>query len=113
MFGRKIKWHRIGNKSDLLVEISSYKPRVLEIASKNLIICKTEKGNLSVLTDKCPHHGKKLSDGWCEDNKVICAYHQFSFDLETGLGCGTGVDVFDLEERLDGVYVGIPQWGFL
>lgn len=113
MFRRKIKWHRVGYKTDLLLEISPFKPKAFLISGKNLIICKTENGLLSALANKCPHHGKKLSDGWCEDNKIICAYHQFSFDLETGLGCGTGVDVFDLEYREDGVYVGIPQWSFL
>ena len=110
LFTRKIKWYRIGVKSELLVEISPNKPKAYSIAGKNIILCKTEHGELTALIDKCPHQGKRLSDGWCEENKVVCPYHRYSFDLKTGLGSGTGIDVFPLSEREDGLYVGINRW---
>lgn len=114
MFSRVIKWHKIGRSAtELLDGIPQNKPKSIQVAGKNLIVCKTINGQLAVLKDKCPHHGKKLSDGWCEDNKIVCPYHRFSFDLETGLGCGTGVDTYEVENRKDGVYIGVPTIRFL
>ena len=112
MLTRKTKWYRIGNKAALLAEISPNKPKHFAVSGKDIIVCKADDGELSALLDKCPHHGKRLSDGWCENNKVVCPYHRFSFDLKTGLGCGTGVDMFPLEEREDGMYIGIPKWSW-
>ena len=90
--------------------------KFLQISRKHIrlqertLFCKTEDGELTALIDKCPHQGKRLSDGWCEENKVVCPYHRYSFDLKTGLGSGTGIDVFPLSEREDGLYVGINRW---
>lgn len=112
MFRKKMKWYRIGEEQDLLLQISPTKPKPIDVMGRKLILCKTEAGLLTALRDKCPHHGKPLSDGWCEDNKVVCSYHRFSFDLETGLGSGTGVDVYPIEVRGTEVFVGIERIGF-
>ncbi|MBL4703377.1 MAG: Rieske 2Fe-2S domain-containing protein [Flavobacteriales bacterium] len=111
MFKPKTKWYRIGNRSDLIKQISTKKPKAFDVMGKGIILCKTESGELKAMLDKCPHHGKKLSQGWCEDNRIVCAYHQYSFDLDTGMGCGTGVDTYDLENREDGLYIGIKKVG--
>ena len=36
------------------------------------------------MDDKCPHMGASLSMGKLAEGKVQCAWHDWSFDLETG-----------------------------
>jgi NAD(P)H-dependent nitrite reductase small subunit len=35
-------------------------------------------------SDVCPHAGGPLSDGWVEDQQVVCPWHGWAFDLEPG-----------------------------
>jgi nitrite reductase/ring-hydroxylating ferredoxin subunit len=64
----------------------------------------------------CPHAGADLSNGWCKDGKLICPYHRYSYDLETGRGCagqGDYINTYLIELRADGLYVAIPErWKF-
>ncbi|GAB3905437.1 Rieske (2Fe-2S) protein [Mucilaginibacter boryungensis] len=43
-------------------------------------------GHIYALANKCPHAGEDLSRGWCTEGKIVCAYHRFSYSLETGKG---------------------------
>ncbi len=36
--------------------------------------------------DDCPHMGASLSDGRIEDNRVICWWHGWTFDIDSGQG---------------------------
>ncbi|MFT7614636.1 MAG: nitrite reductase/ring-hydroxylating ferredoxin subunit [Parvicellaceae bacterium] len=112
MFKPKIKWHRIGDYDDIYHQISDKKPKHFDVMGHDVVLCKKEDGILVAMKDKCPHHGKKLSDGWCEDNRIVCPYHQFSFDLDTGMGCGTGVDTYELEKRDQELFIGITKVSF-
>jgi len=39
--------------------------------------------------NQCPHWGVSLSEGWVDAaRRVVCAYHDSSFDLETGRTTG-------------------------
>lgn len=43
----------------------------------------TEAGTYA-LEDACNHASASLSEGWVEDQCLICPVHQYAFDLETG-----------------------------
>ena len=34
--------------------------------------------------DKCAHMGASLADGTIEDGKVVCSWHGWAYDVETG-----------------------------
>ena len=34
----------------------------------------------------CPHRGGPLAEGTIEGDKVVCPWHQWEFDLATGIG---------------------------
>jgi nitrite reductase (NADH) small subunit len=36
------------------------------------------------LDDHCPHHSGPLSEGWIQDEQVICPWHQWQFSLRDG-----------------------------
>jgi nitrite reductase/ring-hydroxylating ferredoxin subunit len=85
----------------------------IKVGGKNICIGSYE-GELFAVSAYCPHAGGVLSGGWCKDGKIICPIHRYSYDLHTGKGSpgqGDYVDVYPIEKREDGVYIGIS--GFL
>jgi 3-phenylpropionate/trans-cinnamate dioxygenase ferredoxin subunit len=69
------------------------------------------KGTLYALEDRCPHQGRPLSGGWCDEGHVVCPFHRFHFEPATGKArhnvCANAV-AHPVQERGDGVYVGFP-----
>ena len=55
------------------------------------------------LADRCPHMGASLGQGRVSGGKVICSWHGWDFDLESGL-CSkkAGVAVSCYEVRIEG-----------
>jgi nitrite reductase/ring-hydroxylating ferredoxin subunit len=76
-------------------------------------LCAVKAGDEIFFTQAyCPHAGAGLSGGWCKDGKLICPFHRYEYDLQTGRGApgqGDYIDVYPAEKRPDGVYVGLPQ----
>lgn len=60
--------------------------------------------------NKCPHAGAAMHTGWIDDkNCIVCPYHRFEFNLETGQGTdGFYLPTYPVEVKEDGVYVGFP-----
>lgn len=43
-------------------------------------------GEIYALDTRCPHAGEDLSRGWCEEGKIVCPVHRYSYHLQTGRG---------------------------
>jgi nitrite reductase (NADH) small subunit len=41
-------------------------------------------GKLSAIGNICPHRLGPLGGGWIEEGKVMCPWHAWAFDVETG-----------------------------
>lgn len=41
-------------------------------------------GEFYAISDCCPHRGASLSEGFLEQDKVLCLLHCFDFNLKTG-----------------------------
>jgi nitrite reductase (NADH) small subunit len=41
-------------------------------------------GTISVLDGVCPHEGGPLGEGSIEAGRVVCPWHGYAFDLQTG-----------------------------
>ncbi len=72
-------------------------------------------GKLHATGSRCPHAGADLSQGWCEEDKLVCPYHRHRFDLHTGKGDpgqGNYIHIFPVKEKNGQWYVGIakPWW---
>jgi nitrite reductase/ring-hydroxylating ferredoxin subunit len=39
---------------------------------------------ISVLSDRCPHAGGSLGQGWIEDTEIVCPLHRWRFRLRDG-----------------------------
>lgn len=75
------------------------------------------KGEYAAMDNKCPHQGGPLGEGSIEkgvDDQcwLRCPWHGWDFDPLTGKPPGghedTGQEMFDVDIRDDGIYVGVP-----
>jgi len=105
---KKLIWHRVlSNKKDLP------EGRVKSVFAGHKGICLTHyKGKFSALDNKCPHQGGPLGEGSIENGLLRCPWHGWDFDPCSGLppgGFDDGIEVFDVKQEQDGVYVGVPE----
>ncbi|MGB6687210.1 MAG: Rieske (2Fe-2S) protein [Terracidiphilus sp.] len=42
-------------------------------------------GSIAVLDGVCPHEGGPLGEGVIEENRVVCPWHAYAFDLRSGV----------------------------
>ena len=54
-------------------------PRSVQLQKKEYVLWKSKK-TISVLPNRCPHRGAKLSDGRVVQSKIECPYHGWQFD---------------------------------
>jgi nitrite reductase/ring-hydroxylating ferredoxin subunit len=71
-------------------EISADRGKAFEIEGRKIAIFRRG-GEIHALEDSCPHQGGPLSEGSCKEGKVICPWHRWSFDVQTG-ACETQAD---------------------
>lgn len=70
-------------------------------------------GEIFALAAKCPHAGEDLARGWCADGKLVCPYHRFSYNLETGRGSAGQndyVDTYQVKVKDGSVYIGFETF---
>jgi len=67
-------------------------------------------GNLAAMDNWCPHRRGPLGQGWIEGKAVVCPWHAWAFDAETGVALPperAKVDVFPVKIEDDAVWVDI------
>ena len=84
----------------------------------NKIICIALHNNsLTACTQKCPHAGGILSDGFIDaTGNIVCPLHRYKFSLRNGRNV-SGEDyylkVYAIEEREAGIFVGLEESAWL
>ncbi|NGF55628.1 Rieske 2Fe-2S domain-containing protein [Parapedobacter sp. SGR-10] len=74
-----------------------------------------QNGKPYATSSRCPHAGADLSQGWCEEGRLVCPYHRHRFDLQTGRGDpgqGDYIHVYPMKKENGQWYVGLerPWW---
>ena len=92
----------------------SPKPNALKEVSVNgvALVLTNVKGRLYCFENRCPHEEVKLSLGCIKNEKIKCALHGYSFNLETG--CSSEVDLerlltYQVKREKAGVYIKIED----
>lgn len=83
----------------------------IKLEGKKLCLIR-HNGKLYVVENTCPHAGGILSGGWCKNGHIVCPIHRREYNLITGRGApgqGDYIDTYPLEERSDGIYVGVNE----
>ncbi len=103
----KLIWFRVAATDELP------EGRVKTVSAGSLTLALTHfDGKYSALDNKCPHQGGPLGEGSIENGWLRCPWHGWDFHPCTGDSPGghdDGVDTFAVEERDDGIYVGVAD----
>jgi NAD(P)H-dependent nitrite reductase small subunit len=73
-------WIKAGTVSDLEEGIG----KLVETESKRIALFKVD-GKFYAVEEVCPHRGGPLSEGDIEECEVVCPWHGWRFNLETGI----------------------------
>ena len=58
---------------------------VVEAEAEGISVCLARvNGELSAVSNWCPHRQGPLGQGWMEGNTVVCPWHAWSFDVRSG-----------------------------
>ena len=103
----RTRWHRV-------LDTESLQPgRVVAVTAGHRSIALTHfDGVISALDNRCPHQGGPLGEGSIENGWLRCPWHGWDFHPCTGKppgGFDDGVETFPVEQRDDGIYVGVPE----
>lgn len=78
--------------------------KVMEAEAEGVAVCLARVGGeLAALDNWCPHRRAPLGQGWIEGNALVCPWHSWAFNIESGASIypeNEKVDVFPL--RIDG-----------
>ncbi len=101
-----LMYHRLCAAAD----IAEGESRPFSVNGTHLALFRYEDG-FHAVDNRCPHMGYPMSKGSIRDGVLICHWHHWEFDLNTG-GCfltsGDDLKTFPVEERRDGcLYVGL------
>ncbi|MGK0297402.1 MAG: pyruvate oxidase [Gammaproteobacteria bacterium] len=103
---QEVVWHKALGHNELA------EGRVKSVTCANKTLCMTHfNGQYAALDNKCPHQGGPLGEGSIENGLLRCPWHGWDFDPITGNAPGfdDGVEAFQVEQRDDGVYVGLTK----
>jgi 5,5'-dehydrodivanillate O-demethylase oxygenase subunit len=69
-------WHPIAT----LPELTAESVLAVTVLGENLALYRTERGELGLVAQRCPHRGASLAYGIPEQDGLRCAYHGWKFD---------------------------------
>lgn len=103
----ELVWHKVLSNDELA------EGRVVSVTCEHRTLCMSKKeGKYGALDNKCPHQGGPLGEGTLENGLLRCPWHGWDYDPMTGKSPGShddGVEAFQVEQKDDGVYVGLPK----
>ncbi|NET90084.1 MAG: Rieske 2Fe-2S domain-containing protein [Kamptonema sp. SIO1D9] len=74
-------------------------PHVIQIKDAHTCVVNTEDGMIE-FPRYCPHQGGDLAQGYIEEGKLYCAWHNLAFDLETGKPNCAGIPPLSLNKQI-------------
>jgi pyruvate oxidase len=103
-----LQWYKVAANGDL------EEWHVQTVSAGHQPICLTYyQGQYHALNNSCPHQGGPLGEGFIDERGyVICPWHGYEYSAEDGTpppGFDDAVKSFPVEEREDGIYVGVPE----
>jgi nitrite reductase/ring-hydroxylating ferredoxin subunit len=52
--------------------------------ARPVAVARLASGRLVVVDDRCPHDGGRISDGFVDGERLVCARHGWDFEVENG-----------------------------
>jgi nitrite reductase/ring-hydroxylating ferredoxin subunit len=54
------------------------------VGARRVAVARLGSGRLVVVDDECPHDGGRISDGFVEGERLVCARHGWTFEARNG-----------------------------
>lgn len=109
----KQNWHKIA-ESIAEINFAANGLANITIAGKTITFA-LHNNEVFACTQKCPHAGGNLADGYLDAvGNIVCPLHRYKFSLQNGRnisGEGYYLKTFAIEIREDGLYVGFREGG--
>ncbi|MCH9670396.1 MAG: Rieske 2Fe-2S domain-containing protein [Gammaproteobacteria bacterium] len=98
-------WHKVLDVD----ELPDGRVKTVVAGKKSLALTHFE-GQYGALDNRCPHQGGPLGEGSIENGLLRCPWHGWDYCPLTGKAPGfdDGVETFPMDERGDGIFVGLP-----
>jgi nitrite reductase (NADH) small subunit len=58
--------------------------RAFDLGGRRVAVFRTRTGRVFAVDGVCPHKGGPLADGMLAGEQVVCPYHAFRFDSQSG-----------------------------
>ncbi|MGI8637875.1 MAG: Rieske (2Fe-2S) protein [Segetibacter sp.] len=115
MPSKNIKWVKVA-ESESELQWQDNRLLVTEVKGNKITLGRKD-NKLFACAYKCPHAGGVLADGFIDaTGNIVCPLHRYKFSLSNGRnvsGEGYYLKVYAIENREDGVFVGIEENNFL
>ena len=96
-------WHRVAG----LGELPEGRVKTVTAGRHTFALTHFE-GQFAALSNRCPHQGGPLGEGTIEKGMLRCPWHGYDYCPLTGESpFGDSVQTFPVEQRQDGIYVGV------
>lgn len=110
---KKHTWYKIAEHPDEL-GLAVNGMATVAAGGKELCIARTDDA-WTACAAKCPHAGGRMSEGYLDlAGNIVCPLHRYKFSLKNGRntsGEGYFLKIYPVEQREDGLYVGIAPTG--
>ena len=58
------------------------KPILVRLCNEEIVLFRTSQGNIGALKNRCCHRGMRLSQGWIENEEIVCPYHAWRYTAD-------------------------------
>lgn len=92
-------------------EVPAGRGLLVEAGGHQIAVFNRGGGRFHACGARCPHEEGPLAEGWLEGDVVVCPWHGYDFELETGqcrTDAGLAVPVYRVQVTGDAVEVDLP-----
>ncbi|HNP20917.1 MAG TPA: Rieske 2Fe-2S domain-containing protein [Panacibacter sp.] len=109
----RYKWTKIA-ESVTEFQFAANNMTTIQVADKTITIARKDK-DLFACANKCPHAGGIISEGFMDAaGNLVCPLHRYRFNPRNGRnvsGEGYFLKHWPIEQRADGIYIGMEEKG--
>ena len=58
------------------------KPVLIQLCNEEIVLFRSKTGRIGALKNRCPHRGMRLSQGWVENEEIVCPYHAWRYAVD-------------------------------
>jgi nitrite reductase/ring-hydroxylating ferredoxin subunit len=110
MLSRKLKWYPLFETKKEFENLFAGKNTVVHRSFFGEVLFVKNDAGYHAFKNRCPHQNKPLNGCWTDDNHIVCPFHKYHFNIESGQGHGTYIEKYELRFLEGKVEIGKDVW---